>query len=191
MLTYNDLKKGVMFVLDGEPHEVLDYEFLRMQQRKPVAKTKIKNLITGKIVERNFHQNETFADAEIDKEPVKFLYSHRDEFWFSAPDNPGARFLLERDIIGPPAKFLKPNTQVTAVKFSGTIINIELPIKIDLEVKETPPGIRGDTAQGGTKTAVLESGVTINVPLFVNAGDLVRVNTETGTYVERIEKAKQ
>ena len=80
MLTYNDLKKGVMFVLEGEPYEVLEYEFLRMQQRKPVAKTKIKSLVSGKVVERNFHYSDNFEEAEIEKEPVKFLYSHRGEF---------------------------------------------------------------------------------------------------------------
>jgi len=202
MLTYNDLKKGVMFVLEGEPYEVLEYEFLRMQQRKPVAKTKIKSLITGKVHERNFHYSDNFEEAEIEKEPVKFLYSHRGEFWFSEPADPAKRFTLKEDVIGAPAKFLKPNTEVTAVKFSdpafvkdyggqGKIINIEVPIKMDLKVKEAPPGLRGDTAQGGTKTAVLESGATISVPLFVNSGDVVRVNTETGSYVERVEKTKE
>lgn len=191
MLTYNDLKKGVLFELDGEPYEVLEYEFLRMQQRKPVAKTKIRNLITGKITERNFHQNETFEAAEIEKQPVKFLYGHRGEFWFAEPENPAKRFALKEEIIGPPAKFLKPNAEVTAVKFSERIINIEVPIKVDLKVAEAPPSIRGDTAQGGTKTAVLETGASLSVPLFVNAGDIVRVNTETGSYAERVAKAKE
>lgn len=190
MLTYNDLKKGVMFALDGQPYEVLEYEFLRMQQRKPVAKTKIKNLVNGKVIERNFHYSDSFEEAEIEKESVKHLYNHRGEFWFSEPNNPSKRFTLKEEVIGEPAKFLKPNTDVTAVKFNGTIINIEVPIKVDLKIKEAPPGIRGDTAQGGTKAATLETGAAINVPLFVNAGDIVKINTETGTYVERIEKAK-
>ncbi len=191
MLTYNDLKKSTLFVLDGEPYEVLEYEFLRMQQRKPVAKTKIKNLISGKILERNFHQNETFPEAEIEKEPVKYLYNHRGDYWFSSPQNPKERFSLKEDTIGPPAKFLKSNTEVTAVKFGEKIINIELPIKVDLEIKEAPPGIRGDTAQGGTKAAILETGAVVNVPLFVNSGDIVKVNTETGEYVERVAKASE
>ena len=208
MLTYNDLKKGVMFVLDGEPYEVLEYEFLRMQQRKPVAKTKIKSLVSGKVVERNFHYSDSFEEADILKETVKFLYNHRGEFWFSRPAEAGRgsrlaseserapskgaadRFSLKEDVIGEPARFLRPNTDVTAVRFRDKIINIEMPIKIDLKVKEAPPGIRGDTAQGGTKAATLETGATINVPLFVNTGDIVRVNTETGTYAERVEKGK-
>jgi elongation factor P len=194
MLIYNDLKVGVVFILDGEPYEVLEYEFLRMQQRKPVAKTKIKNLINGKIIERNFHQNETFKEAKILKEPVKYLYNHRGQFWFSEKNNPSKRFFLNEEIIGSGAKFLKPNSEVTVAKFSADggekIINIKMPIKVDLKIKEAPPGERGDTAKAGTKTAVLETGATIQVPMFVNTGDVIRINTETGEYVERIEKAK-
>lgn len=191
MLTYNDLKKGTIFVLDGQPHQVLEYEFLRMQQRKPVAKTKIKNLITGKIVERNFHQNETFAEAEIEKQPLKFLYGHRGEYWFAQPSDPSKRFSLKEELIGDAARFLKQNTETTAVKFDDRIIRIELPIKLELKVKDAPPNERGNTAQGGTKMAILETGAQVNVPLFVNTGDVVRVNTETGEYVERVEKSRE
>jgi elongation factor P len=190
MLSYNELKKGMLFVLEDQPYEVLEYEFLRMQQRKPVAKTKIKNLITGKIVERNFHQNESFEEAEIEKTPIKYLYNHRDEFWFADINNSSKRFSFKSEFIGNSAQFLKPNSEVTAIVFKEQTIGILPPIKIDLKVKETPPGVRGDTAQGGTKTAVLETGATVAVPLFVNEGDVVRVNTETGSYVERVEKAK-
>jgi elongation factor P len=190
MLSYNDLKKGTLFVLDGEPYEVMEYDFLRMQQRKPVAKTKIKNLMTGKIVERNFHQNESFEEAGIEKELTKFLYAHRNEYWFSDPENPSKRFSMKEETLGANAKFMKPNSEVTALKFGETIISIAPPIKVDLKVTETPPGIKGDTAQGGSKPATLETGAIVSVPLFVNEGDIVRVNSETGEYVERMEKAK-
>jgi elongation factor P len=190
MLTYNELKKGAIFVMNGEPYEVLEYEFLRMQQRKPVAKTKIKNLINGKITERNFHQNETFEEAEIVKEEIKYLYSRRGEYWFSIKDRPAQRFMIKEEIIGAPAKFLKPGSLVTALKFNDRIIGVHPPIKVDLKIKEAPPGIAGDTAKGGAKKAVLETGAEIDVPLFVNEGDIVRVNTESGEYVERVEKAR-
>jgi elongation factor P len=190
MLAYNELKRGTMFVLDGQPHIVLEYEFLRMQQRKPVAKTKIRNLITGKITERNFHMNESFEEAIIEKRPVKFLYSRRGEFWFSEANDPAARFSLGEEIIGAQAKFLKPNTEVAAVSFRNNIITIDVPIKLDLTVTETPPGIRGDTASGGSKPATLETGAVVNVPFFINEGDVVRVNTQTGEYVERAEKSR-
>ena len=191
MLSYNDLRAGITFVLDGQPYEVLEFNFLRMQQRKPVAQTKIKNLITGKILTRNFHMNESFEEAEIEKAKVKFLYQHKGEYWFAPSENLAGRFKLTEEIIGEPAKFLKANTEVTALTWNDTIINIALPIKIDLAVKDAPPGIRGDTAQGGTKSAILETGAVVSVPLFVNTSDVVRVNTETGAYVERIEKRKE
>lgn len=191
MLTYNELKKGTTFILDGEPHEVLEYEFLRMQQRKPVAKTKIKNLVTGKIVERAFHQNETFEEAELVKEEIKYLYSHRGEYWFSVKDNPAQRFSLKEEVIGPPGQFLKPNTIVIAIKFNDKIIGIKPPIKVDLKVKEAPPGFRGDTATGGSKKVTLETGAIVDAPLFVNAGDIVKINTESGEYVERVEKSTE
>jgi len=191
MLTYNDLRKGTIFALDGEPYEVLEYEFLRMQQRKPVAKTKILNLLNGKIVERNFHQNETFEEAEIDKETIKYIYSHRGEYWFTAKNDPSKRFVLTKSFLGAKAEFIKPNSEITAFKFNDKIIKIDIPIKMDLKVKETQPGIKGDTAQGGSKPAILETGAKVTVPLFVNVGDVVRVNTETGDYVERVEKSKE
>ncbi len=191
MLTYNDLKKGTIFELDGQPYEVLEYEFLRMQQRKPVAKTKIKNLISGKIVERNFHQNESFKEVEIERSEVKFLYQNRGEYWFCEKDKPANRFSLKEDVVGTPGKFLSPNTMVVAAKFNEMIIAIQVPIKMDLKVKEAPPGYKGDTAQGGTKQITLETGATVSTPLFVNEGDIVRINTQTGEYVERMEKTKQ
>lgn len=187
-LGYNDLRKGVVFNVDGAPYEVIDYSFVRMQQRKAVAQVKMKNLINGKIISRNFHQNEVFEAADIEKNPVQFLYHNRGQFWFSQKDNPRSRFFLTQEVVGLGAQFLKPNTEVTAVLFDGNIINIILPIKVDVMVKEAPPGERGNTAQGGTKVVELETGAKLNVPLFVNVGDVVRVNTETGEYVERVEK---
>lgn len=190
MLSYNELKIGTLFKFEGIPYEVLDYAFLRMQQRKPVAKTKIKNLLTGQVVERNFHQNEPLEEIEIEKQSITFLYGHKGEFWFCEKGNPKNRFKLEESKIGPAIKFLKANSEVTAVQLDGQILNIKIPIKVDLKVTETPPGERGNTAQGGTKMATLETGAEVAVPLFVNIGDVIRVNTESESYVERMEKAK-
>jgi elongation factor P len=190
MLKYNELKIGTMFKFEGIPYEVLEYEFLRMQQRKPVAKTRIKNLLTGQVIERNFHQNEVLEEIEVEKENITFLYSHRGEFWFCEKGNPKNRFKLEESKIGPAAKFLKQNSETLALKLDDQILNVKAPIKTDLKVTEAPPGERGNTAQGGSKLATLETGAQISVPLFVNTGDVIRVNTETGEYVERVEKAK-
>lgn len=189
MLTYNDLKVGTLFVKDGAPYKVLEYAFVRMQQRKPVAQLKIKNLITGKVQNYAAHQNEAFEEAEIEIVPVNFMYQHRGEYWFNEVDNPKNRFLLGEDVIGESIHYLKAGTEIKAFKFRDRIINIELPIKVDLKVTEAPPAIRGDTAQGGTKAVILETGAKINVPLFINEGDIIRINTQTGEYVERVEKS--
>ncbi|QQG42961.1 MAG: elongation factor P [Candidatus Giovannonibacteria bacterium] len=196
MLSYTDLTKGVVFEMDGEPYLVLEYNFLRMQQRKPTVQTKLKNLITGKIVSKSFQQSDSFSEAEIEKQPITFLYSSRKparqlaggEFWFCEKGNPKNRFQLKEGAIADQAKFLKPNTEVLAYKFGDKIINIELPVKMDYKVVEAPPSYKGDTATGGSKTVKLENGLTLNVPMFINEGDVIRVNTQTGEYVERAEK---
>jgi elongation factor P len=189
MLNYNDLKEGQMFVYEGSPYEVISFAFLRMQQRKPVAQTEIKNLITGKILQRNFHMNETFEEVEIDRIPVKYLYNTKGAYWFSDLKDPSKRFSLTEEVVGNPAHFTKPNTQVDAIKWVDRIITVNFPIKAELKVVETPPGEKGNSASNTTKTAKLETGVEIQVPMFVGNGDIVRVNTLEGTYVERVEKA--
>ncbi len=188
-LNYNDLRIGTTFVFEGAPYEVQEFAFLRMQQRKAVAQVKMKNLINGKIITRNFHQNESFEEVEIVRETVKFLYANKGQFWFSAKDNPMQRFFLTEEVVGQQGLFLKPNTNVDAQKFRDKIINIIAPVKMELKVKEAPPSDKGNTAQGGSKQAELETGAKISVPLFINTGDVIRVNTQTGEYVERVDKA--
>lgn len=187
-LSYNELKVGTIFVKDGDPFKVLDYAFVRMQQRKPVVQLKIENLLSGKVVDYSAHQNEEFEEAEIENTPVIFIYQARGEYWFNMRGDAKNRFPLKIGTIGNAAQFLKTNLEVTAYKFNDKIINIELPIKMDLKVIEAPPAIKGNTAQGGTKSVTLETGAKLNVPLFINEGDILKINTTTGEYVERVEK---
>ena len=190
MLSYNELKPGVIFEYESQPYQVLEAAFLRMQQRKPVMQTKIKNLLNGQIISRNFHQSDQFEDLDndIERKSIKYLYNHRGEFWFSNLNDPKNRFLLSEEVIGSKGQFLKPNTEVRVMLFKEKIVDVELPAKMDLVVKETAPNDRGNTAQGGTKVAELETGAKVNVPLFINTGDTIRVNTDLGQYVERVEK---
>jgi len=190
MLSYSDLNKGTVFILEGDPYQVLDYQFLRMQQRKPLAQTKIKNLISGKIVQRNFHQNETFEEVEIEKEEINFIYSNRGEYWFTKKGDPKQRFMISEEILAGAMKYLKPNTIIIAEKFKEKIIGVKLPIKMDFKVIEAPPVIRGNTSSGGGKTVILENGLTVQTPFFIEAGDIVRVNTNSGEYTERVGKEK-
>lgn len=187
MLSYFDLRKGVQFILDGQPYEVLEFSQMGKAQDVVVAKTKIKNLITHKVFHRNFHQGDTFKEAEIRKMQAKFVYSHRDKFVFSELKNPANRFDLTKEQLADASKFLKPNQEVTVLIFDEKIINISLPIKVELKVQDAPPSLRGDTAQGGSKPVTLETGGVVNAPLFIEAGDVLEVNTETGEYVRRIK----
>lgn len=185
-LAYNELKPGTFLDIDGEPWEVLEFAFLRMQQRKPVAKTKLRNLVTGRILEQTFHQSDKIEEADLTKEDVKFIYTNRGEFWFTAPNDPSKRFALPTQKIAGKPEFLKPNMLLTALKFGDDIVEVKLPIKVEYKVIEAPPAIKGNTAQGGNKLVTIEGGAKVATPLFVNEGDSIRVNTELGTYVERV-----
>lgn len=188
MLSYTELKKGTLFILDGDPYEVLEMNFLRMQQRKATVNTKIRNLITGKILDRNWQASDNFEEAEVERKTAVFIYMNRGEYWFHEKGNPKNRFMLPADVLGEQGQFLKPNTEVITLVFNGKVIKVEIPIKMDFKVLEAPPGIKGNTAQGGTKQIVIEGGAKINAPLFVNEGDVIKVNTQTGEYVERVGK---
>jgi len=187
MLAHGDLKKGVKIILDKEPYEILEARPLKMAQRRVIIQTKVRNLITGNVFSRNFHQGETFQEAELSKIQAKFLYSHQDRYYFCEEGNPANRFDLNFNQIGLAAQFLKSNQIVEAIVFKDKVINISLPIKIQLKVIEAPPGIKGDRSQPGTKQVTLETGGKINAPLFIKESDIVEVNTETGEYVRRVE----
>jgi elongation factor P len=185
-LAYNDLTKGVLFVLDGAPYEVLEMNFLRMQQRKATVQTRIRNLITGKILDRNWQASDSFEEADIERKNAIFIYASKGEYWFHAEGDPKARFSLSEELLGEQGKFLKQNTKVQTMTFEDKVIKVEIPIKMDFKVIEAPPAIRGNTAQGGNKAVTIEGGAKVNVPLFINEGDTIRINTTTGDYVERL-----
>lgn len=186
MLTHTDLKPGVQFIYEDQPWEVLEASMMKMAQRRPVIQSKIKNLIDGRVQERNFQQGDMFNEADLEKKEIKFLYQTKGQYFFCEPNDPSKRFFFTEEQIGTQAKFLKPNELVTGIVFDGKIITFKLPIKVQLKVKESAAGIKGDRAQAGTKEAVLESGAIIQVPLFVEEGDVIEINTETESYVKRV-----
>ena len=188
MLSYFDLRKGVQFILEGQPYEVLEFKQMGKAQDVVVAQTKIKNLITGKVLYRNFHQQDKFEEAEISKIQMKYLYNHRGEYVFCYVLDPSKRLEFTEDHLGEQIKFLKPNETVEGLLFQEKIINISFPIKVQLKVIEAPPGFKGNTAQGGTKSVTLETGATLDVPLFIETDDVVEVNTETGEYSKRVQE---
>lgn len=191
MLSYNDLKKGIFFIWNNEPYEVLEYNFVRMQQRRPSAQTKIKNLKTGSISTQTFKQSDTFEELELIKKPVVFVFCGRGTCTFHEAHNPGNRFSLSEEILDGRQRYLKAKEEVTARYIpdregNDELLDIALPIKVDLAVIEAPPAVRGNTAQGGLKQITLETGLVLNVPMFINEGDIVRINTESGEYIERV-----
>ncbi len=186
MLKHTDLKKGVQFIYEAQPWEVLEASLLKMAQRRPVIQSKIRNLLDGRVNEKNFQQGDIFEEADLQKKDIKFVYQSKGQYFFCETDDPSKRFSFTESQIGTQAKYLRPNEIVTGIIFNDKIINFKLPIKVQLKVKEAAPGVKGDRAQGGTKEAMLESGAVIQVPLFVEQGDTIEINTETETYVRRV-----
>ena len=187
-LGVNELKPKSFILYEDQPYVILSTHHLKMQQRRPTVQTKMKNLLNGKVLERNFAQSDVFEEADIERKKVKYLYAHRDQYWFSEESNPTVRFELTEDIIGEATKFLKANVVLEALYFDGKVINVDLPIKMDFKIVEAPPSIKVNTAQGGVKQAKIETGAMINVPLFIEQDDIITINTENGEYVGRADK---
>ena len=186
MLDYNEIKEGKYIIYDEEPWEVLSSHVFRKQANKPVNATKLRNLLTSRVLEHSFHNADKIREADIGKKEVKYLYTNKGEYWFAEANDPSKRFQLPLDLIGPGAKFLKPNILVDAMIFDEKIIGLKLPIKMELKVTEAHETTRGNTAQGATKSVVLENGNEIQVPMFIKEGDVIRVNTQTGEYTDRV-----
>ena len=189
VLSYNEILPKIIINYNGEPFEVLSSHIFRMQQRKPVNQTKLRNLVSGKVIEISFHQNETLQEAETDTMQANYLYTSRGESWFAEEGNAKNRFSFPEESVGDKVQWLSPNSVVDVLRHEEKPMTIKIPVKVELEVKEAPPTIKGNTATGGTKTVTLVTGAKVNVPLFINAGDIVRINTDTGDYTERVEKA--
>lgn len=188
MLEYNEVVERKYIVLDGQPYEVITSHVFRKQQRKPVNATKLKNLITGKVTEYSFHVSEKVEEAEIESREIKYLYANKGEYWFCLPTEPSNRFSFNEDTIGAQMKLLKPNTVISQLMFGDKTTGFKFPAMVELRVTEAPPNIKGDSATGGNKIITVETGATINAPLFVNVGDIIKINTETGEYRERVGK---
>lgn len=189
VLSYNEILPKKVINYSDEPYEVLSSHIFRMQMRKPVNQTKLRNLISGRVLEISFHQNESVTEAEVEKLDAVYLYTNRGESWFAEEGNPKNRFSFPEDSVHDQVQWLVQDTPVEVMTYEEKPITIKIPVKIELEVTEAPPNIKGDTSSGGTKPVTLSSGATVNAPLFINAGDVLRINTDTGDYVERVTKA--
>lgn len=180
-----NLSKGVNIILDNEPFEVLEVQHSRFAQRRAVLRTKVKSLLSGNVYNKTFQSNEKFEEADIAKEKAQYLYRDGDSFYFMNERN-YEQFSLDAKKIGEKANFLVESTVVEILNFNDNPVSISLPIKMTFNVTSAPPGIKGDTAQGGTKAVTIETGLQIITPLFINEGDKIAVDTRTGEYLEKV-----
>jgi elongation factor P len=187
MLGITDLKSGTTIDLEGSPFVVLDYQHSKMGRGGAVLRTKLRNLKTGAVVDITFKSSDKFDEAPIERKSCSFLYSEGSTYSFMDSVTYD-QFTLTATEVGDKAKYLKEGAEIQILFYDGSPVSIQLPIKMEFEVTYTEPGVKGDTAQGGTKPATIETGATIMVPLFVKLGDIIRVNTEEGAYVERASK---
>jgi len=188
MLSISDLQPGTFIVFRSEPNQITWVEHSKLGRGGAILRSKIKNLLTGATVDYTFKGNEKVEQADIARSRAQFTYKDNENYNFMNMQS-FEQFSLPRAQVGRGGSFLKEGVEVDVLNWNGKPININPPIKVELEVKDTEPAIRGNTAQGSVmKPAILETGTKIQVPIFVKVGDMIRVNTETGEYVERVNK---
>jgi len=186
MLSYTEITPKKVIVLDDDPYEVVSTSgVVKKQRQKPHNTAKMRNLRTGSTIEKTFTQSDKIEEAELESIEMKYLFTNRGESWLADPKNPSARRSISESIIADQLPYLRENDLVEVVSFNDEILGVRIPIKVVLKVVEAPPNVKGNTAQGAVKPVVLETGLMVVVPMFIKAGDSIRVNTESGEYVER------
>lgn len=189
MLSYTEIKPGKIIIIDDTPFSVLwTSGVVKKQRQKPHNTAKLKNLITGNVIEKTFTQSDKIPEADLDTEEIRYLYTNprTGESIFCDPENPADRFVVNHSVLENKLPYMLENAVFTALVFNGEILDIKLNDKINLKVIEAPPNIKGNTSAGGSKVVVTETGLKVNVPLFIKEGDVIRVNTSTGEYSERV-----
>lgn len=191
-LDYDEIKQRKFIVVDGVPFEILESHVARTQKRKPQNQVKMRNLFNGKVLPATFHASDTAEEADISKREALFLFANKGEYWFCDPNDRAKRFEISTDVLGDSVKYLKDNTIVDTKIFEyddeERVIGVTLPIKMTFEVKDAPPAIKGNTASGGGKLVTIETGAQVTTPFFIEIGDKIIVNTDTGEYFERAGK---
>ena len=185
MISTGELRKGVAIELDGELWQILDYHHIKMGRGSAQVRITLRNIKRGQTVERSFQAGEKWPRARLDRRPVQSLYRDGDDFHFMDTES-YEQFVLTTDQLGEAAQYMKDGMTLDRTTYQGETIGVELPVTVELTVTETEPGFAGDTAQGARKSATLETGLVVSVPLFVGEGDVVRVDTRTGEYLTRV-----
>ncbi|MGA2395451.1 MAG: elongation factor P [Candidatus Lustribacter sp.] len=186
MISSNDFRNGVTIVIDGQLWTVIEFLHVKPGKGSAFVRTRLKNVKTGATVERTFRAGEKLERATVDNRDMQMLYNDADGYHFMDTES-YENVTLQRDLIGDPADFLKDGMRVAVQFHDGTPIGVDLPAHVELKVEETDPGFKGDTATGTTKPAKLETGATVAVPLFVNPGDVIRIDTRDRRYIGRVQ----
>ncbi|HHY37916.1 MAG TPA: elongation factor P [Clostridia bacterium] len=185
MISTNEFHTGVTIEVDGEIYSVVEFQHVKPGKGSAFVRTKLKNLKTGAVLERTFAAGEKLPRAHIDRREMQYLYNTGDEYVFMDTET-FEQMTLKADDIGQKVKYLKENMSIWALFHEGTAFGVDFPNFVELKVVETEPGVKGDTAAGGSKPAKLETGAVVKVPLFVEVGDVIRVDTRTDEYIERV-----
>ena len=185
MISAGDFRNGVTLEIDGQVVQILEFQHVKPGKGAAFVRTKLKNVINGGVVERTFRPTEKFPQARIERVDMQYLYSDCDLFYFMNVEN-YEQIALNEETIGDALKFVKENEMVKVCSYNGNVFAIEPPLFVELEITETEPGFKGDTAQGASKPATVETGATVSVPLFVNQGDKIKIDTRTGEYLSRV-----
>lgn len=182
----NEFKAGLKILLDGDPYTIVENEFVKPGKGQAFNRVRVRNLKNGRVVEKTFKSNETVESADVFEQTMQYLYNDG-EFWhFMIPDN-FEQMAADETAVGDAAQWLKEEDMVQMMLWNGTPLSVEPPNFVELAITETDPGVRGDTSGGGNKPATLETGAVVKVPLFVNEGEVIRVDTRSGEYVSRVK----
>jgi len=183
-ITLREIKKGSVVLFEDQPYQVVDRSLRAKQQREAMATVIMRNLVTGKILEKNFQSSDTIEEVDLDETKAQFLYRDGDEYFFMDQETYD-QFSLNKSQLRGSENYLKEEIEIKIVKFKDVPVEIILPPEVSLKVVDAPPGVKGDTAQGGSKTVTLETGMTINVPLHIKEGDVLVIKTKTGNFDRR------
>jgi elongation factor P len=184
MISTNDFRTGVTIELDGEVYSVIEFQHVKPGKGSAFVRTKIRNMRTGNVLEKTFPAGEKITRARLERREMQYLYSSGEDYVLMDVEN-YEQMNLQKGLLGEGAWFLKENMNIWVLMYQGSPLGVDLPNSVDLEVIQTDPGVKGDTASGGTKPAKLETGAVVKVPLFVQVGDIIRVDTRSGEYIER------
>lgn len=186
MIDTSDFKNGLHIIQDGDIYTIVEFQHVKPGKGGAFVRTKLRNIKSGAVTDKTFRAGERMEQAIVERKTMEYLYSQDDEYILMDMET-FDQTSVTRELIGDQqAKYLKENTEVSALVYQESIIGVEIPFFVELEVTETDPGVRGDTASGGSKPATLETGAVIQVPFFINIGDKLKVDTRTDTYLERV-----